>query len=136
MTPYGYHPVHHTPGLWFHNTCNTLFSLVVDDFFVQYTSKEDADHFLSALQDEYPITANMDAKTYIGINLKWDYINIKLTFSMPEYFWKALHKFQHILRGVKNILHMLVTPPNMELSCSMRTRCILRITCTHRKPKL
>ena len=36
MAPFGYHPVSHTPGLWVHNNRKTLFSLVVDDFCVQY----------------------------------------------------------------------------------------------------
>ena len=45
MAPFGYHPVKHTPGLWVHNSRKILFSLVVDDFCVQYCSTEDADHF-------------------------------------------------------------------------------------------
>ena len=39
MAPFGYHPVKHTPDLWVHNTRKTLFSLVVDDFCVQYCSQ-------------------------------------------------------------------------------------------------
>ena len=38
MAPVGYHPVKHTPGLWVHNSKKKLFSLVVDDFCVQYCS--------------------------------------------------------------------------------------------------
>ena len=45
MAPFGYHPVKHTPGLRVHNSKKTLFSLVVNDFCVQYLSTEDADHF-------------------------------------------------------------------------------------------
>ena len=44
MAPFGYHPVKHTPGLWVHNSRKTLFSLVVDDLCVQYSSTEDAEH--------------------------------------------------------------------------------------------
>ena len=36
MAPFVYHPVQHTPGLWFHESRKTIFSLVVDDFWVQY----------------------------------------------------------------------------------------------------
>ena len=36
IAPFGYHPVKHTPGLWVHNNRKKLFSLVVDDFCVQY----------------------------------------------------------------------------------------------------
>ena len=44
MAPFGYHPVQHTPGLWVHDSRKKL-SLVVDNFFVQYCSTEDSDHF-------------------------------------------------------------------------------------------
>ena len=62
MAPFGYHPVKHTPGLWDHNNKKTIFSLVVDDFCVQYFSTEDADHFLNALRAKYPITVNMETE--------------------------------------------------------------------------
>lgn len=45
MAPFGYHPVIHTIGLWVHNTRKTIFSLVVDNFCVQYSLMEDATHF-------------------------------------------------------------------------------------------
>ena len=45
MDPFGYHPVKHTPGLWVHNSRKTLFSLVVNDFCVQYSSTEDNANF-------------------------------------------------------------------------------------------
>ena len=45
MAPFGYHAVKHTPGLWVHNSREKLFSLVVNDFCVQYCSTEDADDF-------------------------------------------------------------------------------------------
>ena len=32
MDPFGYHPVQHTPGLWFHDNRNIIFSLVVNYF--------------------------------------------------------------------------------------------------------
>ena len=45
MAPFGYHPIHHTPALWVHDNRKTIFSLVVDNLCVQYSSTEDADHF-------------------------------------------------------------------------------------------
>ena len=97
MAPFGYHTVKHTPGLWVHNSRKKLFSLVVDDFCVQYSSTEYADHFLSVLRAKYLITVDMDAKVYIGINLKWDYVHRTFILSMPSYVHKSLHRFQHIL---------------------------------------
>ena len=62
MAPYGYKPAQHTPGLWSHDTRNTIFSLVVDDFCVQYSSDADAKHFMDALRNKYPITVDMKAR--------------------------------------------------------------------------
>ena len=101
MSPFGYHPVKHTPGLWFHNSKRTLFILVVDGFCVQYFSTEDADHFLNALRSKYLITVVLEATVYIGIKLTWDYLHRTFILSMPSYFHKSLHIFQNILRGGK-----------------------------------
>ena len=51
------------------------FSLVVDDFYVQYCSTEDSDHFLQALRSKYLITVDMLAIVYIRIKLYWDYVH-------------------------------------------------------------
>ena len=59
MAPFGYYPVQHTSGLWFHDNPKTIFSLVVNNFCVQYSSVEDADHFLNSLKEKYLITVNM-----------------------------------------------------------------------------
>ena len=45
MAPFGYHPTQHTPRLWVHENRNTIFSLVVDDFCVQYSLMEDSENF-------------------------------------------------------------------------------------------
>ena len=42
LAPYGYHPVKHTPGICKHDTKDTLFSIVVDDFSVKYTSLDNS----------------------------------------------------------------------------------------------
>ena len=102
MATFRYHPVKHTPGLWVHNSKKTLFSLVVDNFCVQYCSTEDYDHFVNALRSKYLVTVDMEAIVYIGIKLTWDYVHRTITLSMPIYVHKALHRFQHILRGGKD----------------------------------
>jgi hypothetical protein len=33
FSPFGYYPVHHTPGLWLHKTRPIALSIIVDDFF-------------------------------------------------------------------------------------------------------
>ena len=101
MAPFGYHPVQHTPVLWVHDNRNTVFSLLVDDFCVQYSSMEDADNFLNALRAKYLITADMEATVYIGIKIYWYHVHITVTLTMPNYVPKALHIFQHSMMGGK-----------------------------------
>ena len=69
---------------------------MVDDFCVQYSSDTDAKRFVNALKAKYPITVDMNAAKYIGINLEWDYKLKRVTLSMPEYVKTALHKFRHV----------------------------------------
>ena len=97
MAPFGYHPVKHTSRLWVNDSKKTLFSLVVDNFCVQYCSTENFEIFLNALRAKYLITVDMEATVYIGIKLKWDYVHRTVTLLMPSYVRKALHRFQHIL---------------------------------------
>ena len=101
MAPFGYHTVQHTPGLWVHDSRKTLFSLVVDDFCAQYCSTEDSNHFFKALRVKYLITVDMAATFYIGVKLEWDYVHRTFILSIPSYVRRALHRFQHIMRGGK-----------------------------------
>ena len=52
---HGYYQSTIIPGLWKHKTRPILFSLVVDDFGIKYTNKEDADHLMSVLKENYKI---------------------------------------------------------------------------------
>ena len=70
LAPFGYHPDRHTPGIWQHDTRDTIFTLVVDDFAIKYTSLDNAQHFLHALKEKYTISEDWEAKLYIGISLK------------------------------------------------------------------
>ena len=101
MSPVGYHPVQHTPGLWFHDKRKPIFSHVVDDFCVQYSPLEDTGYFFNSLRAKYLITINMKKKVYIGINLDWDHVKRTVIFTMPNYVRKALQIFQHIFVGGK-----------------------------------
>jgi hypothetical protein len=44
LSPFGYYPACHTPGLWIHETRPIAFSLILDDFAVKYVGKQHADH--------------------------------------------------------------------------------------------
>jgi hypothetical protein len=49
LSPFGYYPARHTPGLWLHKTRPISFTLVVDDFAVKYVGKQHAEHLRNAL---------------------------------------------------------------------------------------
>ena len=52
----------------------------------------------------------MEATVYIGIKLEWDYVQKTATLSMQNYLHKALHIFQHILRGGKEYSSHICAP--------------------------
>jgi hypothetical protein len=60
-------------GLWRHDTRPIQFTLVVDNFGVIYTNKDDVQHLQQVLEEHYKITTDWDGKRYIGITLNWDY---------------------------------------------------------------
>jgi len=95
MARHGYNQSKIVPGLWMHDTRQTTFTLVVDDFGVKYTSKADAQHLIDALQEDYQITIDWTSAKYIGIMLDWDYVRCKVHLTMPKYIAKALECFQH-----------------------------------------
>ena len=50
IAPHWYYDVKHTPGLWKHISRPIKFTLVVDDFGVNYTRRKDAEHLLGLLE--------------------------------------------------------------------------------------
>jgi len=50
LAPHGYMPCTIIPSLWHHLTCPITFVLVIDDFAIKYTNKQDALHLMAALQ--------------------------------------------------------------------------------------
>jgi hypothetical protein len=78
-----------------HKTRPITFSLVVDDFAVEYVGKQHADHLRNALLKSYELTTDWAAKVYSGMTLKWDYKNRTCDISMPGYVSNVLSKFQH-----------------------------------------
>jgi hypothetical protein len=94
---HGYHQTKSTPGLWRHVTHPIQFTLLVDDFGVQYVGKEHAQHLIDALETNYTVSKDWTGVLYCGITLQWDYSNKHVNLSMPGYINDALHKFQHPL---------------------------------------
>jgi hypothetical protein len=95
LSPFGYYPARHTPGLWLHKTQTTAFSLIVDDFAVKYVGNHHADHIINSLLQSYELTTDWEGKVYSGMSLKWDYKNRTCDLSMSGYVSNVLSKFQH-----------------------------------------
>ena len=72
-----------------------MFTLTVDDFFIKYCSKDDADHLLEALKEQYVISEDWAAKIYCGVTLDWDYTKRTCILPMPNYVQDALNSFQY-----------------------------------------
>ena len=95
LAPHGYHPVAITPGLWKHDTRDIVFTLVVDDFGVKYTNRDDADHLMNTLKLHYKVSEDWDGIRYCGLTIAWDYDNRTCDISMPGYIDRALQRFCH-----------------------------------------
>ena len=69
LNKHGYRQSKLVPGLWKHDTRYIQFTLVVDDFGVKYTNKEDVKHLQRVLEEHYKITTDWNGNRYIGITL-------------------------------------------------------------------
>ena len=96
LAQHGYEPCPLTHGLWRHTTRNTIFSLVVDDFGVRYSTRADAEHLIAALKENYKVSLDWTGERYCGLTLKWDYIARTCDISMPGYIERALQRFSHL----------------------------------------
>ena len=83
------------PGYWTHAWRPISFTLVVDDFGVKYTRKEDAEDLLAILRSEYEVSDDWEGKRYIGLTLDWDYAKRKVHLSMPGFVGEACKEFKH-----------------------------------------
>jgi hypothetical protein len=74
-----------------------MFSLVVDDFAIQYVGKENANHLLNLLRRNYEaVSVDWEAALYCGITCKWDYDNLICDLSMLGYVIATLACFQYL----------------------------------------
>jgi hypothetical protein len=95
LAPAGYVPCTVTPGLWRHQHSNLMFSLVVDDFGIRYTNRDDVEQLLAVLQKEYKCTIDWEGNRYVGLTLVWDYGKGTCNISMPGYIQRAILRFEH-----------------------------------------
>ena len=90
-----YEECKHTHGLFKHKSRPVFFSLVVDDFFVGYVGKDNAEHLRKCLAQRYTVACDWNATLFCGITMQWDYKKRLCDMSMPSYVAKALQRFEH-----------------------------------------
>ena len=73
LAKFGYSPFSQTPSLWKNSTKDICFSIVVDDFGVNYVGKDTADHLIQRLKKLYTISINWTGSLYCGLAIIWDY---------------------------------------------------------------
>ena len=94
-----------------HKTRTITFTFVVDDFGINYNTKEDATHLLNCLRSLYDITIYCTYTLYIGLTLRWDYIQRIVCLSIPGYIEKALHRFcVSVSPELQHSPHQWITP--------------------------
>ena len=69
----GYSQSKLTPFFWTHKWRPVSFTLCVDDFGVKYVGKEHTEHLISVLESSYTISTDWKGKSYLGLDLDWDY---------------------------------------------------------------
>ena len=112
LEKHGYKQSKIIPGYWTHSWRPISFTLVVDDFGVKYTRKEDVDDLLAVLKNEYEVSEDWKGERYIGLTLDWDYNNQQVHLSMPGYINDALIEFGHPRPKRKQPAPYTYTPPN------------------------
>jgi hypothetical protein len=76
------------PGLWYHDTCPILFTLVVNNFGIKYINDNNVKHLITSLKTAYKLTEDWTGDLYCRIALVWDYVNRTVNISMPGYIKK------------------------------------------------
>ncbi len=108
---HGYSQSQIIPGLWTHATRPIFLSLVVDNFAVKYTRKEDAEHLLKVLKMDYTTTEDWTGAKYLGLTIEWDYENRKVHIWMLGYIKMTLVRFNHEMpKKIQNALHPHTIP--------------------------
>ena len=93
LSSHGYIKCPNSPGLFKYISRDISFTLVVDDFGVKYTDRNDVIHLISTLKKVNEITTDWTGSIYLGLHLRWDFIGRTVDLSIPGNVEKALHRF-------------------------------------------
>eukprot|EP00804_Cyclotella_cryptica_P010880 CCRYP_008804-RA/>CCRYP_008804-RA protein AED:0.45 eAED:0.45 QI:0/-1/0/1/-1/1/1/0/112 len=72
-----------------------MFTLIVDDFGVEYVGEQHAHHLQGVIKKHYELTKNWKGDLYAGINLEWNYSNRTCRLTMDKYIATVLFKYNH-----------------------------------------
>jgi hypothetical protein len=89
----GYNMCPNTPCLFKHESRKIAFTLVVDDFGIKYESEKDVHHLISTLEQHYKLHIDWTGTDYVGLALKWEYEQKRVSLSMPGYVKQAIERF-------------------------------------------
>jgi hypothetical protein len=67
-----YSPTEHTHGLWKHETRPVWFSLLVDDFGIKNIGRDNVEHLMASIKNNYDISSNRTGSAYCGLKIVWD----------------------------------------------------------------
>ena len=95
LAKHGYYQCATTPGLWRHNWRPIVFTLIVDDFGIEYVDRRHAEHLLVALQTDYQVTTDWTGSKFAGIDIVWNYTQRTCRISMNGYIEALLLKYNH-----------------------------------------
>ena len=91
----GYYQSKITPGFSTHKWRPISFSLYVYEFEVKYVWQEYAKHLLTTINQHYDTLHEWEGEWSIGLAINWDYPQLMVHISMPNYCKKASKRFQH-----------------------------------------
>ena len=107
----GYRKAELVEGYFYHEERDISFTLVVDDFLIKYTNKEDLEHLRSTIERNYKFKVDETAHQYVGIHLRWDYDRRTVRLSMEGYIKQALLEFEHAEPRTPHHAPSRYTPP-------------------------
>ena len=93
----GHRKCERAEGLFKHESRDTSFALVVDDFGIKHKKMEDVEHLKKVIGEHHPFKVDMEAKQHVGTQLKWNRSRRALRCSMPGHVQQALEELQHVL---------------------------------------
>eukprot|EP00804_Cyclotella_cryptica_P009972 CCRYP_015404-RA/>CCRYP_015404-RA protein AED:0.29 eAED:0.29 QI:0/0/0/1/1/1/2/0/498 len=106
----GYYQLDATPGLWGYKWRPIMFTLIVDDFGVEYVGLSHTHHLRDVLQTQYEITQNWKGDLYAGINLTRNYSARSCRLTMKEHIATLLVKYNHPLPKKRQLSPFKATP--------------------------